>query len=61
MFKGCTSLNNISVKFTEWNSDATTNWVDGVASTGTFVCPNMLPDERGVSRIPEGWTKEDAA
>ena len=56
MFLNCNKLNNISVGFTEWHNTATSHWVSGVASSGTFVAPSALPDERGYSRIPEGWT-----
>ena len=58
MFYGCTSLSQIHVSFDNW-SDAnypTSNWVEDVAPTGTFICPKGLPLEYGVSRIPEGWT-----
>ena len=33
-------------------------WVDGVAPTGTFVCPKALPEEYGPQRIPQGWRVE---
>jgi hypothetical protein len=36
----------------------TGDWVAGVAETGTFVCPEDLPIERGNDYIPEGWTVE---
>lgn len=58
MFRGCTSLTYIKVGFTSWNSDYTSNWVDGIASTGTFVKPESLPEQYGVDYIPEGWTVE---
>ena len=56
MFNGCNKLNNISVGFTEWDGIPTNSWVSGVSSSGTFVAPSALHDERGNSRIPEGWT-----
>lgn len=59
MFKGCTSLNNIQVSFTNWGSaddDITTDWVLNVKSTGTFTKPSALPSTRGTSYIPSGWT-----
>jgi hypothetical protein len=60
MFSGCTNLNNINVHFSAWYpSDATFNWVKGVSSSGTFTCPAALPEERGASYIPEGWTRVD--
>ena len=58
MFYGCTSLSQIHVSFDNW-SDAnypTSNWVEDVAPTGTFICPKALAEEYGESRIPEGWT-----
>lgn len=54
MFSGCTSLSEIRVNFTEWPECY--DWVDDVAPTGTFICPNGLPLEYGASRIPKGWT-----
>ena len=58
MFKGCTKLNNINVNFSAWNpTNATTGWVNGVSSSGTFTCPDGLPDTpRDESHIPSGWT-----
>ena len=59
MFKGCSNLSQIEVGFSEWSEDeygtATDTWVEGVAPTGTFICPKELPEEYGVSRIPESW------
>lgn len=61
MFKGCINLNKIEVNFTDWknNRNATTNWVDGVASIGQFICPAALPHTSQYfdsSHIPPGWT-----
>ena len=63
MFQGCSQLNNIIVNFSNWDTEedptsdwVTTDWVRGVASTGTFTCPTTLSEKRGVSFIPEGWT-----
>ena len=58
MFNGCTSLSSVEVAFTTWTSGATDNWLSGVAASGTFTCPDELPDTRGASNIPEGWTIE---
>ena len=56
MFYGCTNLNNINVNFSDWNpTNATTSWVYNVSS-GTFTCPEGLPEEFGTSKIPTGWT-----
>lgn len=60
MFSGCSKLQKIKVQFTEWPTDWTRNWVNNVAADGTFICPDALPDERGVNRIPENWTKQAA-
>ena len=60
MFSGCTKLNHVKVAFTEWTDGSTyipENWLNGVASTGTFVCPDALDkSQTGASYIPEGWT-----
>lgn len=56
MFEGCTNLNYIKVGATSWNTNYTYNWVDGVASTGTFVKPSTTTIPTGISGIPEGWT-----
>ncbi|MCQ2209989.1 MAG: leucine-rich repeat protein [Paludibacteraceae bacterium] len=57
MFKGCSKLKEITVAFTDWNnsSNATYEWVDGVAETGAFICPSELEDVRGTSNIPTKW------
>jgi hypothetical protein len=62
MFSGCTSLNRIDVNFTSWTgaTDATINWVDGVAATGTFTKPAGLDGTIfDISHIPVGWTVVD--
>lgn len=58
MFDGCTSLDNIKCLATDISANnCTGNWVDGVASSGTFV-KNASMNEwtTGTSGIPEGWT-----
>jgi hypothetical protein len=62
MFKGCTSLNNITCLATNISaSDCTQNWVDNVAATGTFTKPaGMTRWTTGVNGIPDGWTVVDA-
>jgi hypothetical protein len=61
-FSNCTSLKVIRVKFTRWYKDSASGdsyfagWVKNVSATGTFYKPSALPEEYGVSRIPEGWT-----
>ena len=63
MFEGCTKLNNVNVNFIEWGDafiNYTTNWLNGVASKGTFTCPVDLPNPADLEDcpgyIPEGWT-----
>lgn len=61
MFRNCSSLSSITVHFTDWGEDVigqryTSNWVKGVASSGTFYKPSALPTKFGDSYIPTGWT-----
>lgn len=57
MFNGCSELNQLEVNFTTWPTAIfMKNWVDGVSSTGTFICPEALPIEYATNRIPPGWT-----
>jgi hypothetical protein len=62
MFQGCTSLNYIKCLATDISaSNCTTNWVIGVASSGTFVkAASMSSWTTGINGIPEGWTVETA-
>ena len=56
----CGKLNYIKCLATEIESNSTSNWVSGVASTGTFVkSPNMNDWTTGANGIPEGWTVEN--
>ena len=61
MFDGCSKLNKITMLAT--NVDAMgclSNWVNGVASSGTFVKnASMTSLPSGVSGIPNGWTVEN--
>ena len=57
MFNGCSNLSHVSVNFSSWLSGATTDWLNGVASEGTFDCPDALAATTGVSYIPSGWVK----
>ena len=66
MFQGCRNLNYIKAMFTTTPSGSspdfyTTNWVNGVASTGTFV-KNAAANWNvtGVNGIPSGWTAQTA-
>ena len=58
MFQGCTSLNYVSVGFDNWVPNATSDWLNSVSATGTFVCPSTLIDnttERSTSTVPSSW------
>lgn len=47
----------MDVSFTAWNpANATSYWVSGIAASGTFTCPSILPKTTGVNNIPTGWT-----
>jgi hypothetical protein len=54
-------LNYIKMLATDISAtDCLTNWVSGVASSGTFVKDlNMTTLSNGTSGIPSGWTVED--
>ena len=62
MFYGCTKLNYIKCLATDISvSYCTNNWVDRVASTGTFVkAASMSGWTTGISGIPSGWDIQDA-
>ena len=56
MFKGCSSLAEITTAyFGNFSPTYFNEWVDGVASTGTFYY-NGSDTTQGVSAIPTGWT-----
>ena len=62
MFKDCTNLNYIKCLATDISATGcTTDWVSGVAATGTFVKdPSMSSwTVDSVSGIPTGWTVVD--
>ena len=61
MFNGCTDLYYIRCLATDISAtDCTTDWVNGVSATGTFVkSANMSGWTTGDSGIPAGWTVED--
>ena len=60
MFQGCANLNTIKLGYTGNFADAPTgafgNWVNGVASTGTFYYNGSDKTTTGVNAIPIGWT-----
>ena len=59
MFKDCSSLNTVTCKKTTHIDDgATTGWLYGVASTGTFYAGSHedIWTKNSVNGIPGGWT-----
>ena len=57
MFKGCTSLNSVTCLATDISATGcTTNWLDGVAATGTFTKAPGVAWPTGANGIPAGWT-----
>ena len=62
MFYGCTNLNYIKCLATDISaSNCTNNWVNNVASSGTFVkASSMTSWTTGGSGIPSNWTVQDA-
>ena len=62
MCEGCASLNYVYCTLTAWptSTNATNNWLAGVAATGTFVCLSALDTTiRDASHVPVGWTVEN--
>ena len=62
MFRDCKNLNYIKCLATDISaSDCIYYWVNGVASTGTFVkAAGMTSWPTGINGIPTGWTVQDA-
>ena len=57
MFYDCSKLSSMGVNFTEWSpSTATSNWVNGVAATGTFVKPSSLSAIFDNNHVPNDWS-----
>lgn len=57
MFYGCSSLNYIKCMSKTYSSSMFTQWVNGVAATGTFVRNSATTNwGSGVSGIPTNWT-----
>ena len=62
MFWNCSSLNYIKCLAEDISGYNESNWVYGVAATGTFVKnPKMTEWPTGSSGIPEGWTVINAS
>ena len=60
MFKGCTNLNYIKCLAITISSSNAYEWVEGIASIGTFVKnADMTSWTTGSSGIPKGWTVQE--
>ena len=63
MFNGCSALNEVRIKATATASYALSNWLSGVAASGTvYADPSFtgLPAD-SVNGVPSGWVREDIA
>ena len=61
MFGDCSNLCYVKCLATTLGSAATFSWLDGVASTGTFVKMSQMHDwPTGADGIPTGWTVQGA-
>lgn len=59
MFYNCSSLNEIRCYATSWNTGYASNWVSGVAASGTFYNFGGATIPTGTSGIPSGWVALD--
>ena len=56
MFSGCSNLNYIKCLATDISATfCTTNWVNGVSETGTFIKSPDTSWQTGVDGTPSGW------
>ena len=60
MFKSCSSLEEITLDYdAAFDTSKATDWVSGVAASGTFKKNPNLTIATGANGIPSGWTVED--
>ena len=61
MFYGCSNLSTITCLATDISASlCTTNWVNGVAASGTFTKASSMNDwTTGVEGIPSGWSVQN--
>jgi len=62
MFRFCSNLNSVTCLATTGinENNSTTNWMNVVASSGTFTKASGITWPEGASGIPSGWTVQDA-
>ena len=62
IFSGCSSLTEASIAATTTATNALTNWLDGVAASGTvYADPSLTLPTDSASGIPSGWTRHNIA
>ena len=62
IFSGCSSLTEASIAATTTATDALTNWLDGVAASGTvYADPSLTLPTDSASGTPSGWTRHNIA
>lgn len=62
MFRGCSNLNYIKCLATDISAGGLTNWVNGVAASGTFVKATSMNNwTTGDNGIPSGWNVQNAS
>lgn len=59
MYKNCSKLKNVYAPTVSWNAAIASNWLSGVAGSGTVYCKSTSYNSitSGVSGVPSGWTK----
>lgn len=61
MFYNCSSLNYVKCLATSKSaSNCTTNWLSGVAASGSFIRPIGVTWSTGTNAVPSGWTSYGA-
>ena len=58
ILSGSAQGQEVGVQSYDWNDEgtATANWLNGVATNGTFIKPLTLSEETGLGKIPSEWT-----
>lgn len=58
-FRGCTNLTTVNTDLLEWpsvNTDATTGWLNNVATGGTLKTKKNFNIPEGIDGLPSSWT-----
>ena len=60
IFSGCSSLTEASIAATTTATDALTDWLDGVAASGTvYADPSLTLPTDSASGIPQNWSRSN--